>query len=57
MNPWGVDVATGVEIVGGEPGRKDPTKVRLFIANAQAAEPAGYQSEFDAPYNWMEDSL
>lgn len=55
VGPWGVDVATGVEADGGDPGVKDARKVRTFIANARAAAPRHYEGADERPYDWLED--
>ena len=53
VHPFGVDSCTGVEL---EPGRKDPRKLRRFIANAKATEPDDDERVDEvfgpAPYDW-----
>jgi phosphoribosylanthranilate isomerase len=53
VQPWGVDVSTGVET---GPGRKDARLVRDFVRNAKAAAPHRYQGDEDErPFDWQED--
>jgi len=59
IRPWGVDVATGVE---SSPGRKDPGKLRRFIAaahdiGADVADDERPPAPVDGPYDWEIDEL
>ncbi len=59
VQPWGVDVATGVEM---SPGRKDPARLRAFINAVRGTEPARsepveQEPDEDAPYDWEEELL
>jgi phosphoribosylanthranilate isomerase len=49
IQPWGVDVATGVER---SPGKKDPIAVKRFIENARAHAVEPYLGDDDLPYDW-----
>lgn len=55
VRPWGVDAASGLEVRGGPAGRKDPPRVRRFVAAAHAAEPEGFRSDEALPYDWMNE--
>ena len=59
VQPWGVDVATGVEM---SPGRKDPARLRAFINAVRGTEPAHsepveQEPDEDPPYDWEEELL
>lgn len=49
VEPWGVDVASGVER---SPGRKDAIAVKRFIENARSAAPEQYRGDEEMPYDW-----
>jgi phosphoribosylanthranilate isomerase len=52
VEPWGVDVASGVERA---PGRKDALKVKRFIEQAKAAAPLPYRGGDELPYDWSDE--
>ncbi|NQY55045.1 MAG: phosphoribosylanthranilate isomerase [Ilumatobacteraceae bacterium] len=49
VQPWGVDVASGVESA---PGRKDALAVKRFVENARSAASTPYLGDEDLPYDW-----
>ncbi len=38
VRPYGVDASTGLQVVSGRPGQKDPVKVRAFVEQVRQAD-------------------